>query len=105
MSEKLKQCPFCGGEAELITIGSRAYLIKCKTCQIKTPRVTKAETAVRIWNTRKPMKRIVEQIADKIDPNVDFETGEHCNNLVVDMQNSILEWCIDIVRKGGDTNG
>ena len=42
--------------------------------------------------------KVIEQLADKIDPNIDMDTGEHCNNWVVDMQNEIIGECIDIVR-------
>lgn len=42
--------------------------------------------------------KVIEQLADKIDSNIDMDTGEHCNNWVVDMQNEIIGECIDIVR-------
>ena len=45
--------------------------------------------------------KVIEQLADMIQPNVDVETGERCENWVVDMQNDIIEDCIKIVMKGG----
>lgn len=45
--------------------------------------------------------KVVEQLENKIDPNVDIDTGEPCNNWVVDMQNKLIGECIDIVKAGG----
>lgn len=64
METKLKSCPFCGGEAEIIIIGNeytktRGVEIKCKTCKIS--RLQKVITqshewiidkAIEHWNTR-----------------------------------------------------
>jgi hypothetical protein len=44
--------------------------------------------------------KVIEKLADKIDPNVDSETGESCNNWVVEMQNELIGECIDIVKEG-----
>jgi len=32
---KLKPCPFCGGEAEMLYYGSKGRIIKCKKCLIQ----------------------------------------------------------------------
>lgn len=42
--------------------------------------------------------KVIEKLADKIEPNEDFETGEPCNNWVVDMQNELISDCINIVK-------
>ena len=44
--------------------------------------------------------KVVERLADMIQPDEDYQTGEHCENWVVDMQNEIIGQCINIVRKG-----
>ena len=51
-------------------------------------------------STAYDVNKVIEQLADKIDSNVDCETGEPCYNWVVDMQNEIIGECIDIVRGG-----
>lgn len=33
--EKLKPCPFCGGEAQLVVNGWKAF-VQCKRCEAKT---------------------------------------------------------------------
>ena len=51
MREKLKPCPFCGGEAEygLTMAGEEVY---CTACYANMPRMTTADETIRRWNTR-----------------------------------------------------
>ena len=55
-SKKLDPCPFCGGEAFLLDMGSRRYHISCTKCpafmgQVWGDAETKP-TLVKLWNTR-----------------------------------------------------
>lgn len=43
---------------------------------------------------------VVEALSKDIEPNVDYDTGEYCNNWVVDMVNELTERHIEIVRMG-----
>lgn len=43
---------------------------------------------------------VVEVLSKDIEPNVDGDTGEHCNNWVVDMVNELTERHIQIVKMG-----
>ena len=43
---------------------------------------------------------VVEALSKDIEPNVDSDTGEHCNNWVVDMVNDLTERHIEIVKMG-----
>ena len=59
MSEKLKPCPFCGGEAEMqITIlynlkANSLHFIHCGKCWSSTFQYfSKKEEAIKAWNTR-----------------------------------------------------
>ena len=70
---KLLPCPFCGGEAVVYDDDYNHYAIGCKLCCDVTPITTWEDTeekAVAIWNTRKPMERIVERLEDikKVNP-------------------------------------
>jgi len=51
MKEDLKSCPFCGGEAIIISKGFMKYVVKCKTCKasIKTKTISESIT---MWNKR-----------------------------------------------------
>ena len=57
MSEKLKPCPFCGGNAELESsyadyVGSRLHKIVCKVCGCQTNYEHPMQKAIDVWNRR-----------------------------------------------------
>lgn len=92
--EKLKPCPFCGGEAEIKEtendVGCKIWYIECSDCELTIKNGYLPKGLIRKWNTRKPMERIVEQLTEERDkPEYDeFETG--CFNKA-----------ISIVKRGG----
>lgn len=53
MTEKLKPCPFCGGEASVIGrfVGKKFY-VGCKNCLIRTPYFPIKNYVIILWNTR-----------------------------------------------------
>lgn len=56
-SERLKPCPFCGGNADLysITIGfneERVFYIQCDKCLSRSGKWGKKENAIDMWNRR-----------------------------------------------------
>lgn len=69
MTDKLKPCPFCGGNAKVRETGYRKwdgshrrfYIVECECCTVNIEN-DKKEEAITSWNTRKPMDRIVEQL-------------------------------------------
>lgn len=57
MGEKLKPCPFCGGEAVLEDLGSYGvvgrYYIHCSKCEIAQDNLwATKQTAIKRWNKR-----------------------------------------------------
>ena len=46
------------------------------------------------------VENVVEALSKNIKPNVDSDTGEYCNNWVIDMVNELTERHIEIVRMG-----
>ena len=77
MSE-LKRCPFCGGEARLQKKNrKRGWYVICKnrSCSCSTPFYQNTFTseenlkrvAIEVWNTRKPMERIVERLEEQAE--------------------------------------
>ena len=78
--ERLKECPICGGEAtplycengnrytSNILYLSKRGTIKCKKCELTLPRVySRVSKAIEVWNTRKPMERIVERLEKELE--------------------------------------
>ena len=71
MTDKLKSCPFCGGEVRFTKRkssydGTIFYGVQCVNtgcCEI--PPVYTETAAISKWNTRKPMDKIVEQLEQK----------------------------------------
>lgn len=96
MSEtKLLPCPFCGGEAELVYFDDKGHLtfidneeelekdcafVHCCNCHMDfMPDSSIAREVLNMWNTRKPMEKIVERLerekrfydsASDIDQNI-----------------------------------
>ena len=70
MSEpKLRLCPFCGGEGEVIT-DEFAFAVMCKQCHAMTAfYLDDTKRAIRAWNTRwkpTPKERIAEYLAQPL---------------------------------------
>jgi Lar family restriction alleviation protein len=99
MSEtKLLSCPFCGGEAELIghyikgVANNYQYFVRCKQCKARPQSFNtfkKPEKAIEVWNTRKPMERIVENLE------------EYQNESIHEVNSGFIDVCIDIVKEEG----
>lgn len=104
MSNDLKPCPFCGGEAELkcnTEMGGTQYQVKCKQCPTTVGRFWfwKSEDAIEAWNARKPIDKTIEQLkemAERICSSTNCK--EECE--VCDFY-SEMEAVIKIVRDGG----
>lgn len=62
--EKLKKCPFCGGEAELI--GNRFFRVMCTECNAHIEDFETAIEAITAWNTREPIERIVDRLEENL---------------------------------------
>jgi Lar family restriction alleviation protein len=77
MSEiKLLPCPFCGGEAKLNeryregVANRKMYWVSCRKCGVKQPYHSlagyrKVVGAIKAWNTRKPVERILERLEEE----------------------------------------
>ena len=64
MTDKLKPCPFCGGEAD--TEWHHGYWgVRCKSCYAEVT-ADGMNDAIEAWNNRKPMDRIVEQLEEEL---------------------------------------
>lgn len=101
-NDKLLPCPFCGGEAFVDThkfwdveakdFTVKTYGVRCYECQAGTMQYFRTEEdAIKQWNTRKPMERIVEQL-EKLKTNA------------FDDEVVVLNDAIEIVRKGSVDN-
>lgn len=104
MEDRLKPCPFCGGEARVeehkfwndITrsFDIKTYSVVCDECSSTSFQHYRIkQEAIKAWNTRKPMDRIVEQLEE-----VSFvETVEE----YAEINLLLLDDAIEIVKAGG----
>lgn len=52
-NKNLKPCPFCGGEACILTRNRITFYVKCSKCYAMIDRICKTEEdAVELWNRR-----------------------------------------------------
>lgn len=51
MSNELKPCPSCGGEAELEETCIKDYFVHCKECELRTDWCLFEESAIVLWNS------------------------------------------------------
>lgn len=63
-NEKLKPCPFCGGEAEFVFIKDNQY-VRCSRCGAVGANTFNAKDVIAAWNRRV----CVKQNAEKLDAN------------------------------------
>lgn len=94
MSEiKLLSCPFCGcEEIKIEPVNRWRRSITCKNCHAKFV-APDDPTLVKLWNTRKPMEWIVEQLERK--------KVENPNGMIFFGKNLAFDEAIEIVQKGG----
>ena len=96
--DKLKPCPFCGGEAVLrheSFCGYDSQLVECtnrKKCGAKVEPVTDVpEVAIKAWNTRaeRTCKRVATAAKIPIDPyGLNLKTRHICS----ECSTEILPW-------------
>lgn len=91
-------------ESELIRKGDVIKLIEDIKCDNSIPKnygtLLDIINHITVMPAAYSVENIVEALSKDIEPNVDSDTGEPCNNWVVDMVNDLTERHIEIVRMG-----
>ena len=97
MTDKLKPCPFCGGE-----VGWKSGRIVCDKCDLNFKYHNSSfELTNKAWNTRKPMERIMEQLEYALNNGIPRINGKECNKREKTVYEMALEYAIEIVKTGG----
>ncbi len=61
--ERLKPCPFCGGEAEIVSllyVPYSIFYVKCKECEISQNPYFEKQDAIAAWNRREEAEKALE---------------------------------------------
>ena len=115
--EKIKPCPFCGGEATIKDCGNEVYKIECDNDFCIGAHIHYMRKDIKQltddWNTRKPIDRIVcvQRLDEEIDTMIDeihdafMNSIDEVEKIKLDAQMKILwsikfriEDAIDIVK-------
>ena len=104
MSEiKLLRCPFCGGEAELLKGQCEIdNYVMCLECRSKTKLYNTKASAIKAWNTRKPVERLVERLEEQVEESAtDYYDWEDISYL---REKKAYQKAIEIVKEEGGLN-
>jgi Lar family restriction alleviation protein len=79
MNNKLKPCPFCGGKVYIDNEDCYGYehidfFVHCDNCSLQFGFASQFETeedAVKAWNTRKPIDKVIEQLEELVRINME----------------------------------
>ena len=105
MSEiKLLPCPFCGGEARHSTIFGRSGIV-CNDCLCEMRGWIDAppEEMTMLWNTRKPMDKIVERL-EQIKMRYFLtiaNTGDENSDSIYEEVGNAIDKAIKIIKEEG----
>lgn len=106
MSETLLRCPFCGGEAKIDKTITNTVSVECTVCHASSRIILCTEgdieqKAIKAWNIRKPLERIVERLEEE-HGTVIYENG-----VIVGYDKGFvhIDEAIEIVREEGGLNG
>lgn len=95
-SKQLAKCPFCNEELERHCT-SRYYMHKLNGCILQHFCFeADDELSIDLWNTRKPLERIVERLKEKAFPDFEEEYTYNGEELLH------LSEAIEIVKEEGE---
>ena len=60
MTEKLKRCPFCGGEAEVRQFTASIQFVQCRVCLAHSATFETDTEAIRVWNKRYSLLSLIK---------------------------------------------
>lgn len=78
--KKFKNCPFCDGNNIVVNHLSSGFFVQCETCKSNTGSYDNEEKAIKAWNTRNPISKIIKDIEElkpvifEIDTNSEIRT-------------------------------
>ena len=101
MTENLKRCPFCGGEAKCIEYYG-LYHVVCCDCYATGRDCPSIETACKAWNNRQIENELVEKI-EELEAEIKRLYGalEEIKHTVTSAQSPVCLFHFDLDSKDG----
>lgn len=97
---RLRECPICGHIAEMRT-HENFYYIQCSLCGLRTQCFFDENRAIKFWNTRRPIDKIVEHLEELRD-DAEMHTGSYEDYDEYEQGKAIaFEEAIKIIKAGG----
>ena len=103
MTENLKRCPFCGGEAQIIRCNSGKYQCFCRNCGCaQTMFFDSPEEVPEEWNARPIENELTGKIEKLEAENARLrEALEEIKNTVKEAQDPVYSFHFDLDSKHG----
>lgn len=101
MSE-LKKCPFCGG-SDITYFFNITCGFVCEDCGVTFGGFKTYEEAIKAWNTRKPMDKIVERL-EQIKMRYFLtiaNTGDENSDSIYEEVGNAIDKAIEIIKQEG----
>ena len=96
MSDKLKPCPFCGGEAIIDGCDDTLWIVICKECNASIGYKETKEEAIEAWNKRIEPTFTPDEL-DAIRRNVrDLRAERELSKI----EQSIIDKCVNALKGG-----
>lgn len=114
-NDRLLPCPFCGGDKvgiwhnrSVSPLIKGSHEVHCYDCHFGLKQEKTEEDAIKHWNTRKPMERIVWQMEKRCSSfncKVCRHYGDGTGTCNEDCTDALIDDLFDIVKGGVDNAG
>lgn len=100
MTEKLKPCPFCKGEA-VITHRIDTYCVRCKKCGCEATFFNNEKEVVDFWNNR-PIEKEIDRLREALEHVATTDTTVDKYGIWRIDGKTFQTWAADVLKGGAE---